>query len=347
VRILITGNMGYIGPVLVERLRRDYPGSYLIGFDTGFFSHMLTNAKRLPEICVDEQYFGDIRNFPAHIMTGIDVVVHLASISNDPIGKVFGKVTEEINFTASSLIASIAKKSGCKRFIFASSCSMYGATVGDARKENDSLDPLTVYAKSKVFMENELSKLADKNFIVTNLRYSTACGMSPRLRLDLVLNDFVASALTTGKVEILSDGKPWRPLIDVKDMVTSMIWAIEREANEDTEAISVNVGKNEWNYQVKDIAKEVANVLGNVDVQISENAMPDNRSYRVDFSLYEKIAPNHQPAVVLKQSIIELKEGLEEMGFTDGKFRNSQYMRLKVLEKHIADKRLDDNLFWL
>lgn len=344
--MLITGNMGYIGPVLIERLRREYPDSYIIGYDTGFFSHMLTNAKCFPEIYLDEQHFGDIRNFPPHIMTDVDIVVHLAAISNDPIGNVFKDVTEEINSNASASIAKTAKNAGCQRFIFASSCSMYGATAGNARKENDPLDPLTTYAKSKVYMENELSKLADNNFIVTNLRYSTACGMSPRLRLDLVLNDFVASALTTGKVEILSDGEPWRPLIDVKDMVTSMVWAIEREATTGSEVISVNVGKNEWNYQIKDVASEVANVLGNVDVQISENAMPDKRSYKVDFSLYEKIAPNHQPSVTLEQSISELRDGLNEMGFTDGTFRNSQFMRLKVLQKHISEKRLNENLLW-
>jgi len=347
VRILITGNTGYIGPVLVERLRREYPESYIIGYDSGFFAHMLTNAKCFPEVYVDEQHFGDIRNFPTDIMDGVDIVVHLAAISNDPIGNVFKTITEEINSTASVAIAEIAKRAGCQRFIFASSCSMYGATGGNAKKESDTLDPLTTYAKSKVFMEKELSKLADNNFVVTNLRYSTACGMSPRLRLDLVLNDFVASALTTGKVEILSDGKPWRPLIDVKDMVTSMIWSIERDVDAESEIVSVNVGKNEWNYQVKDIANEVANVLGNVDVYISENSMPDKRSYKVDFTLYEKIAPNHQPSVGLAQSISELRDGLQEMGFADGKFRNSQYMRLKVLQKHIAEKRLDDNLFWL
>ena len=345
--ILVTGNMGYIGPVLVKRLKKDFIGCRVFGYDTGYFAHMLTNANVLPEIFVDRQYFGDMRDFPESLLDGVDVVIHLAAISNDPIGNVFEEVTEEINSNASVRIAKLAKEKGCSRFVFASSCSVYGAAGDGARKENDSLDPLTAYARSKVYMEQELEKLADDNFVTTNLRYSTACGMSPRIRLDLVLNDFVASALTTGKIEILSDGTPWRPLIDVKDMATAMIWAISRESEKGGVSLSVNVGRNDWNYQIKDVAKVVEDVLENVEIQVNPNAMPDNRSYQVDFSLYESLAPQHQPVVDLAQSVIEVRDGLTAMGFSDGQFRNSQFMRLKVLQRHIDEKRLSNELRWV
>lgn len=338
--------MGYIGPVLVERIKRHYQNSYVIGYDSGYFSHVLTNAKKMPEVLVDEQCFGDIRNFPEALLENIDVVIHLASISNDPIGNMFEDVTDKINSIASEKIAQLAKIKGCKRFIFASSCSMYGSAEGDARKEGDQLNPLTAYARSKFYMENVLDKLADDNFVITNLRFSTACGMSPRLRLDLVLNDFVASAIATGVVEILSDGTPWRPLIDVKDMVTSMIWAIERDSKMGN-AISINVGKSDWNYQIKDIANKVAEVIKGVEVKVNENPMPDKRSYKVDFSLYEKLAPDYQPSVSLEQSISELQQGLTEMRFSNGEFRNSRFMRLKVLLEHIEENRLSKDLFWV
>lgn len=347
VNILVTGNMGYIGPLLVERLKRGIDGCRVIGYDTGYYAHMLTNTHVLPEIFVDQQYFGDLRDMPESCLEGIDFVIHLAAISNDPIGNIFEDVTNEINSRASVRIAKLAKEKGCRRFVFASSCSVYGAAGNNAREERDLLDPLTAYARSKVYMEQELEKLADDNFVITNLRYSTACGMSPRIRLDLVLNDFVASALTTGKIEILSDGSPWRPLIDVKDMVKSMMWAISRESEQGGVSLSVNVGRNDWNYQIKDVANIVADVLGNVEIQINPEAMSDNRSYQVNFSLYESLAPNHQPKVDLLQSVVEIRDGLFGMGFSDGKFRNSQFMRLKVLQKHIDENRLSNELRWI
>ncbi len=346
VNVLVTGNMGYIGPLLVERLKRDIDDCRVVGYDAGYFAHILTNAEVLPETFVDQQHFGDLRDMSESLLDGIDAVIHLGAISNDPIGNAFEGVTDEINFAASARIAQMAKKKGCRCFVFASSCSVYGAAGNDARKENDPLDPLTAYARSKVFMEQELVKLADDNFIITNLRFSTACGMSPRIRLDLVLNDFVASALTTGRIEILSDGTPWRPLIDVKDMVTAMIWALSRKLDQGI-SLSVNVGRNDWNYQIKNVATAVAEVLGNIDVQIAPNAMPDKRSYRVDFSLYKSLAPNHQPEVDLTQSIMEIRDGLIGMGFSDGEFRDSHFMRLNVLQRHIHENRLSNDLRWI
>jgi len=345
-KILVTGNTGYIGPVLGEKLKQKYNDLKLIGFDTGFFAHCLTGVNVSPELNYDVQYYGDIRKLDKNVFHGVDIVIHLAAISNDPMGNNFASVTEEINSKASENVAKIAKRAGVRKFIFASSCSMYGTADSEAKKESDSLNPLTAYAKSKVYMEQVIEKLSDNKFQGTCLRYSTACGMTPRLRLDLVLNDFVASALTTGRIEILSDGTPWRPLIDVQDMVRAIQWAVERDDDQGGNFVAVNVGRNEWNYQVVDVANRVSQRIPNTKIDINTEAAPDKRSYRVDFSLYESLAPNYLPQVDLDQSIDELAEGLKRMNFKDQNFRVSEMMRLKVLQ-NLQDKRLlDKNLYW-
>jgi len=345
-KIFVTGNTGYIGPILGRELRKNISDLTLIGYDQGYFAHCLTAADVSPEIMYDIQHFGDIRKFDENLLDGVDVLIHLAAISNDPMGNTFSDITEAINSKASEDIAKTAKRKGVKKFIFASSCSMYGTAEGGKRKETDDLNPLTAYAKSKVYMEKVLESLADENFEATCLRYSTACGMTPRLRLDLVLNDFVACALVTGTIQILSDGTPWRPLIDVKDMVQSMEWAIKRTNNEGGNFIAVNVGRNEWNYQVVDLANEVAKRIPGTKIEINKEAAPDKRSYQVDFSLYASLAPNHLPRVDLAQSIDELSEGLRRMHFNDPDFRASEMMRLKVLQNLKSKQFLDEELYW-
>ena len=344
-KILITGNAGYIGPVLAKHLLKSRLNVDLIGFDSGFFAHCLTNTSYLPEF-VCKQYWGDLRDFPLHLLDQVDTVVHLAAISNDPMGKRFEKVTEDINYNASIKIAEEAKKRGVRAFVFASSCSIYGFAESGEKSESDTLNPLTAYAKSKVSMEKSLSELADVDFTVTALRFATACGMSDRLRLDLVLNDFVAGALTTGEISVLSDGTPWRPLIDVKDMSRAIDWAIDRYLKNTTPFLSVNTGSDEWNYQVKDLANTVADVIHGTKVKINLNAQTDKRSYRVNFDLFKELAPKHQPKVSLEKSINEIRNGLETMKFADSNYRISKYMRLKTLEKHIDDNRLSEELRW-
>lgn len=345
-RILITGNMGYIGPVLIPMLRQSIKGAYIVGYDSGYFAHCLTAAPVLPEVKVDCQYFGDIRNIPDEVLKGIDAVVHLAAVSNDPMGNKFEKVTEAINYEASVDLARRALENGARRFVFASSCSMYGFAEGGPRKESDGLNPLTAYARSKVATEQALSSMDAGDATITCLRYSTACGMSDRLRLDLVLNDFVACAIASREISVLSDGTPWRPLIDVKDMSRSIEWALTRDPKEAGRYLAVNVGSDEWNYQVRDLAQAVAQAVPGTSVSINTSALPDKRSYRVDFSLYRQVAPNHQPQVTLAQAINELKEGMESMDFNDPNFRSSQFMRLKVLERHIESGRLSQELYW-
>jgi nucleoside-diphosphate-sugar epimerase len=342
----MTGNMGYIGPCVSDELRRSHSDATLIGYDTGYFAHCLTGAPALPETRIDLQYFGDMRDLSADVLRGVDAVVHLAAISNDPMGNTYEQVTHDINTESSVRLAKMAKAAGVRRFVFASSCSMYGFAEGGPRKEEDALNPLTAYARSKVAMEGALRQLADERFVVTSLRFATACGMSERLRLDLVLNDFVAGAVAAKQITILSDGTPWRPLIHIADMARAIDWAVGRDPANGGANVAVNTGSNEWNYQVRDLANAVAKVIAGVSVSINKNAQPDKRSYQVDFSLFRKLAPNHQPKVDLESAIRGLKDGLETMGFADGNFRNSQFMRLKVLTHFRERNILNDQLRW-
>jgi nucleoside-diphosphate-sugar epimerase len=345
-KILITGNMGYIGPCVVERLWSSYPDATLIGLDIGYFANCLTNVKIFPECRVDQQYFADVRDLPPGLLDGVDAVLHLSAISNDPMGNAFENVTLDINHRASIHLAKMAKAAGVKAFVFASSCSIYGAAEDHPRTENSPLNPLTAYAKSKVFTEKDLRELSGNGFKVTCLRFSTACGMSDRLRLDLVLNDFVAGAVAASEITILSDGTPWRPLIHVKDMAKAIEWATIRSITAGGAYLSVNVGCDKWNYQIRKLAEAVAEVIPGITVSINQNAMPDKRSYRVNFDLFKQLAPEFQPDMDLISTIKGLKNGLEEMGFKDPDFRNSNFMRLKVLTNLRNKGYLSENLEW-
>ncbi len=295
---------------------------------------------------MDFQYFGDVRTINSKMLNGVDAIVHLAAISNDPMGKAFEKETYEINHQASVRLAKMAKKQGVKSFVFASSCSMYGFGGQDAKTENSELSPLTAYAKSKVMTERDLKNIAGDEFKVTALRFSTACGMSDRLRLDLVLNDFVAGAVISRKIQILSDGTPWRPLINVKDMARAFEWALTRGGEGGDDFLAVNVGSNDWNYQVKELAEAVAGAIPGIEISINKNAEPDKRSYRVNFDLFGQLAPEHQPQCDLSTSIKELADGLGTIGFTDADFRNSDFIRLKVLRDLKEQNLLSDQLQW-
>jgi nucleoside-diphosphate-sugar epimerase len=341
-RILIAGNLGYIGPEAVKVLKKRNPGYRITGFDLGYFVQNTTTLLPTGETLLDCQYYGDVRQFDEKLLKDIDAVIYLAAISNDPMGTAYEKPTMEINCDAAVEMARKAKKMNVKRFVFASSCSVYGFADSAPRTESSQTNPLTAYAKSKIAGEEGLAPLADDNFQVTCLRYATACGFSDRLRLDLVLNDFVASAIVEKRINILSDGTPWRPLIHVKDMSLAMDWAINRTVGDPF--LIINTGSNSWNYQVKELAEAVRESFGNVEVQINPNAAPDKRSYKVDFSLYEKLAPEHQPRIDLKEAIDGLRKGLTAIGFNDPAFRQSPLIRLKTLQKLIADGEIDENL---
>ena len=348
-KILITGNLGYIGPVLSRFLKQSLENIEITGFDTGYFAHCLTDLDVHPERYTDHQIYGDIRKFPEKLLDNVDCVIHLSAISNDPMGNQFEKQTYDINYFASVQLAKLCSYKGIKNFVFASSCSIYGFSEKGPRKETDELNPLTAYAKSKVDTEKKLLEISnqEKNLTkFTSLRFSTACGMSSRLRLDLVLNDFVACALTTKKITVLSDGTPWRPLIDVEDMSLAIQWAFTDRNDNNLKFLAVNVGSDDRNYQVGDLARNVSQHINETSVYINDKALPDKRSYQVDFSLFKKLAPNHQPRINLNTSINRLQEGLIKFKFENSDFRNSKYMRLKVIEDHIKSKRLNNSLYW-
>ena len=340
--ILILGNLGYVGPELIKLLSKNYSNYTLTGFDCGFFSKFYTTDLFAPDNLLDIQIYGDVRKAEDLDLSKYDSIIALAAISNDPIGNKFEALTIDVNCDSLVKIAEKAKSQGVKSFVFASSCSVYGFAEEGDRTEISDVNPLTAYAKSKVKAEVELEKIATSDFKITCLRFATACGMSDRLRLDLVLNDFVACAIANNHIEILSDGMPWRPLINVRDMGRAIDWAIHRDSKE--AFVLVNAGSNEWNYQVKELAEAVKEIFSSITISINENAAPDKRSYRVNFDEFKKLAPNHQPIYSLKQTILELKEGLEKIKFNDKNFRNSNLIRLNVInqliEKEIVDKDL-------
>jgi nucleoside-diphosphate-sugar epimerase len=345
-RILITGNMGYVGPVVLRHLRAHISDSEILGYDSGFFAHCLTTREGLPEVGLREQHFGDVRDLPIELLRSVDAVVHLAAISNDPIGNAYDEVTLEINYEATVRLAREAKAAGVRSFVFAGSCSIYGVSSDAVATEDSPARPLSRYAESKWRAEQALQELADESFTVTSLRFGTACGMSDRLRLDVVLNDFVAAAIASGMIVILSDGTPWRPLIHVADMARAIDWAIVRDPDDGGDFLAVNAGSNEWNYRVRDLADEVARSIPGVEVSISESGEPDRRSYRVSFERFAALAPDHQPQVDVQTAIDGLREGLERIGFADTDFRASPFIRLFVLQGLRERGLVNDRLEW-
>ncbi len=345
-KILVLGNLGYVGPSVVRELAHRHPTAMIHGFDNAYFAHCLTGATMLPERHVALQMYGDVRDVTAQMLEGYDAVVQLAAVSNDPMGNRFAAVTEAINQDASVNIARLAAQAGVGHYVFASSCSVYGVAHGAPRRESDPVAPMTAYAKSKIGTEQELATL-ETDMVITCLRFATACGMSDRLRLDLVLNDFVACALSEGRITVLSDGSPWRPLIDVADMARAIDWAVQRPASNGGRFLRVNTGSDARNHQVRDLAEAVARAVPGTTVSINTDAPVDSRSYQVDFRLFAELAPEHQPLKTLDDSIQGLIEGLRRMQFNDAEFRSSPLMRLHVLQGHIAAGRLSEDLRWL
>ena len=342
-RILIIGNLGYVGSVLTKYLRSKHPDYELVGFDNGYFANCVLVGRPLQQY-VTKQLSGDSRKIDADLLAGFDAVVQLAAVSNDPMGKEFEAATISINLESTHAIAKAAAAADVPAFVFASSCSVYGVADGPPRRESDPVSPQTAYAFTKVEAERQLAEL-DSGMTITALRFATACGMSERLRLDLVLNDFVAAALFEGEITVLSDGSPWRPLIDVEDMARAIDWAIHRDPVGDPFLV-VNTGASDHNYQVKDIAQAVASAVPNTIVSINTAAPADSRSYRVDFSLFESLAPEYLPQLSLDDSISRLVEGLSQHRFDEEDFRHSNLIRLNVLRQHIRAGRLNSELVW-
>jgi nucleoside-diphosphate-sugar epimerase len=345
-KILILGNLGYIGSVLIEYLKNKKIKNYIIGFDNAYFQSCLLNRYYNTDNFLDCQLYGDIRNMDFNLLNNVDYVISLAAISNDPMGNIFEKPTNEINYEATFRIAKEAKARGVKKFIFASSCSVYGSYGEEPKNEKSKLNPLTIYAKSKIICEEKLDKIASKKFNIICLRFATACGASPRIRLDLVLNDFIASAILKNEIELLSDGNSWRPLIDIHDMCRAIDWAMEYNPKISENFLTVNTGSNEWNYKIKELANKVKKIIPGTKILFSKNAKIDKRSYKVDFSLFNKIAPKHQPLYDIDSTIIETYNLIKNSNFKLLDFRNSNFIRLNVLKNLIKHKLINSKLEW-
>ncbi|MHB1166209.1 MAG: NAD-dependent epimerase/dehydratase family protein [Candidatus Nanopelagicales bacterium] len=345
-RILVTGCLGYLGPAVLEALRVAYPNAHLAGLDSGLFMEQNDGSAPSPDRFLDVLVLRDLRALTAKDLDGYSHLVHLAAISNDPMGREFEQVTFDVNRDQSIRIAVLAREAALEGFTFASSCSVYGAGDQQARSESDPLAPQTAYATSKVQAEVALATLATDDFRVTCLRFATACGWSPRIRLDLVLNDFVASAITQNRIDVLSDGTPWRPLIHVRDMARAVEWSVSTDRDMHPSYVVANVGSNSWNYRIADLADAVASHMDAVDVVVNRSSAPDTRSYRVSFDYWGSLAPGHQPQVSLHDAISELVPRLRALPDLDAQFRQSRRMRLVRLRQLRDDGFLTPQLTW-
>jgi nucleoside-diphosphate-sugar epimerase len=340
VKILLTGHHGYIGSVTAPVLRA--AGHEVTGLDTFFYEgcDLRDEPDDVPAVRLD------LRDADAGALAGYDAVVHLAALSNDPLGDLSPELTKSINFEATARLARAAKEAGVARFVFSSSCSMYGASEeGKPVDESAPLKPLTAYAESKVLSEEALVELADETFSPVSMRFATAYGVSPRLRVDLVLNNLVGWAFTTGKVKIMSDGTPWRPLIHIEDMSRAVLAVLSA----DPEAISgqaFNVGRSEENYQVRDLAEIVEETVGDCEIEYAGNGDPDPRSYRVDFTRFDETFPDAGLRWNARDGARELVDAYREIGLTLDEFEGDRYIRLKHLRLLLDRGDLDPELRW-
>ncbi len=332
-RILVTGYSGYIGPVMSTILTN--AGHEVIGLDTGYFAPSWSSGFLRK----------DVRDLRPSDLAGFHAVVHLAALSNDPMGELQAGWTHQINCEGSLHLARIARDAGVSRFLFSSSCSIYGASENEFATETSPLQPLSAYAISKVNTEEGLDKLATATFSPVSLRNATAYGVSSRLRLDLVLNNLVAWAFTTGRVQIMSDGSPWRPIVHIEDIARAFA-AVLSAPREAIHKQAFNVGATEENYQVRDLGQIVSETVAGSIVTYSGASNPDARNYRVNFSKIREALPGFQTEWTARRGAAELLAACRELNLKEADLQSRQYIRLKQL-KHLLDTgELDDTLRW-
>jgi nucleoside-diphosphate-sugar epimerase len=340
VRILVTGHHGYIGSVVAPMLQE--AGHDVVGLDTFYYRGCDFGESAF----TFEERQGDVRDVTADELEGFEAVVHLAALSNDPLGDLDQDLTYDINLRGTLHLAERAKEAGIERFVFASSCSMYGAASGDdLLDESAPLRPLTPYAESKVAAEAGLSRLADDTFSPISLRNATAYGASPRLRLDVVLNNLAGWAFTTGKIRLLSDGSAWRPIVHVGDIGRAALGVLDA-AREEVHDIAFNVGARAENYRIRELAELVHEELPECEVEIAGASYADPRSYRVDFSRFEGLLPDHLPQWTARSGAEELVAAYREVGLSSEEFEGYRYTRLKQIRRLLDEGRLDRGLRW-
>lgn len=338
-RVLVTGSMGYIGAMLVPMLLKD--GDDVVGMDTDYFSRC-TFTGALADVPTLKM---DVRDASAAAVQGFDAIIHLGGLSNDPLGDYKPTLTEDINFKASVRLAQLAKQAGVQRFLFASSCSNYGAAGDQFLTEEAAFNPVTPYGVSKARVEQELRKLADETFTPVYLRASTAYGLSPRIRFDLVVNNLTAWAFTTGRVHLKSDGSPWRPIVHVEDICRAYIAALHapREAVYNQ---GFNLGTTTENYRIRELAQMVEEIVPGCRVDFAPGAGPDKRCYRVDCNKIARVLHGFKPQWTARRGVEQLYQVYKSIGLKLEDFEGPKFMRIAHVKKLVSEGLLDEDLRW-
>ncbi|MEZ5815602.1 MAG: NAD(P)-dependent oxidoreductase [Hyphomicrobiaceae bacterium] len=341
-RVLLTGHRGYIGSVLAPMLLER--GHHVIGLDSDLFQACTFAGElaEVPSLSIDVRDVS-VDTLTSEMLGGLDAIIHLAGLSNDPLGDYRPELTHEINGAASIRLAELAKRAGVRRFLFASSCSNYGAAGDGFLTESSEFNPVTPYGRSKVDVEAAVAPLADDDFSPTFLRASTAYGLSPRIRFDLVVNNLTAWAYTTGEVHLKSDGSPWRPIVHVEDICRAYVAALEAD-RQDVHNEAFNVGQTTENYQIREIAELVRRVVPGSRIGFAEDASPDKRNYRVDCNYIARKLHSFKPQWTCERGIEQLYEAYSRVGLSLADFEGERFMRIAQIKKLVRDGELTGDL---